>query len=107
MNVIYIWIFFRFESDRELLKILTVAADRSTTRGQVEKISKFVDDQNLNDKKLQAAVKNAQHNLNWAKHNLPILRQYFLRTGTGGSATTTAMSYLVVLGAIIVSYISY
>lgn len=56
--------------------MLSRVAARSTTNAQINKIEHFKNEQKLNDKNLEEALKNAKLNLKWAEDHLPNIKKY-------------------------------
>lgn len=86
--------------------ILTSVAAKTTTSEQIAKIRKFASDNNLeSNKNLQTSLKNAEFNLKWAEDHVPIIRDY-IKKNYPNSASTQAISCIILLGLVIISIFS-
>ncbi|XP_055325495.1 uncharacterized protein LOC129579438 [Sitodiplosis mosellana] len=99
-----------FETDNELPKILTQLIGRSTTSEQIEKLRKFVKENDLeSNKNLKTALTNADFNLKWAEQNVPIIKDFVKEKEdeVPGSAMTHTISGAILVGLIFVSFFNY
>lgn len=93
----------RFETKDEVPKILVQVVGRSTTNEQIEKVRKFVQDNDFeSNQNLKTALTNADFNLKWAEYNVPIIKSYLDKTYPG-SAVTHTISCAILLVLVFVS----
>lgn len=65
----------RFKSKAEIPSILSQIVSLSTTNEEIDRIQKFAEENNLKSSKtLKTALQNAKFNLDWAKENIPIIK---------------------------------
>lgn len=64
---------FRFENQNEVPTILSQIASLSTTSKEIDRIEKFAKENKLEN--IEAALKNAKLNLEWADKNVPIIKE--------------------------------
>lgn len=65
-------IYFRFENQNEIPRILSEIVSLSTVPEEIDRIEKFAKNKKLEN--METALKNAKLNLQWSEKNVPIIK---------------------------------